>query len=141
MLIASHCSYYVKGWTQRAAAASGKRQIGSIVYMVTPENQTPPFPSVRGASPEICIGAAADDASRWRNHSVYSYPYILHLEYIYFALLNFSIYQLIFDAADANKDGLISLEEYSYAIMNFFFHSDPDDPLSLYFGNLVDLRK
>ena len=51
------------------------------------------------------------------------------------------ISQKIFDAMDINKDRQISLEEYSYAFMSFFFHSGPDDPISLFFGKLVDVPK
>ena len=46
---------------------------------------------------------------------------------------------MIFDAVDVNKDGLISLDEYSYCILSYFFHSGPDDPISLLYGNLVEL--
>lgn len=49
--------------------------------------------------------------------------------------------KIVFDTVDANKDGLISLDEYSYASISFFFHSGPDDPLSLLLGNLVDSPK
>ena len=51
------------------------------------------------------------------------------------------ILQVLFDAADKNKDGQISLEEYSYALMSFYFYSGPDDPMSLFLGNLVELPK
>ena len=47
-------------------------------------------------------------------------------------------YQTVFDALDVSKDGKLSLKEYSYCILSFFFHSGPDDPISLYYGDLVD---
>ena len=51
------------------------------------------------------------------------------------------IYQTVFDALDANKDGQVSLEEYSYCTTSYFFHSGPDDPISLFLGKLVEVSK
>ena len=76
--------------------------------------------------------------------SVICIPLFFVKYYISYNLLHIAellTYQLIFDAVDVNKDGFLSLEEYSYAFMSFFFHSGPDDPISLFFGNLVDLLK
>ena len=47
-------------------------------------------------------------------------------------------FQTLFDAIDTNKDGLISLEEWQYAIVNFHFCSGPDSPFSLLFGPIID---
>ena len=44
--------------------------------------------------------------------------------------------QILFEAMDANKDGVISKEEYLYSHLDFYFHSDPDNMNSLFFGNL-----
>ena len=48
------------------------------------------------------------------------------------------ITQMVFEAIDVNKDGRISLAEYIYAGTSFCFHSGPDDPNSLFFGDLVE---
>ena len=45
---------------------------------------------------------------------------------------------MVFEAIDINKDGLVSLDEYIYAGTSFCFQSGPDDPNSLFFGDLVE---
>ena len=43
----------------------------------------------------------------------------------------------VFNALDTNKDGVISMMEWGYGIMDFFFQSGLDNAHSLYFGNLA----
>ncbi len=42
--------------------------------------------------------------------------------------------QVVFELMDANKDGVIQLEEYQYAIIQHDFVSGPGSPYSQLFG-------
>ena len=41
--------------------------------------------------------------------------------------------QIVFDAVDSNKDGVISLTEWTYGYLEYLLHSGPDSPMSLWF--------
>ena len=48
------------------------------------------------------------------------------------------VIQVVFDAMDSDKDGVVSLTEFQYASMNFLMCSGPESPFSYWFGYLVD---
>ena len=45
---------------------------------------------------------------------------------------------MLFEAIDANHDGVISLNEWLYAMMMHNMCSGPDSPFSLFFGPIIE---
>ena len=45
--------------------------------------------------------------------------------------------QIVFDAIDSNKDGVISLTEWTYGYLEYLLNSGPDSQMSLWFGPIT----
>ncbi len=44
----------------------------------------------------------------------------------------------MFQHLDANKDGVIDINEYLYGIIFFHFSSGPESPLTVLFGPIIE---